>query len=236
MSLLSIIQGAVREIPELEVPQTVIGNNNQTAVKALAFAQSEGEALAADEGAWQALTLEHSFLTTLAGATAGYALPDDYDRIIDETWWDRTGNRPLIGPVSAREWQAFKSGAATTLLTPAFRVFGGRFWLLPESLEADRAIAYEYVTTDWVLHADASTGVLWTADTDVPRFNEPLMKMGIKWRLLASDGMAYAEDFNAYERRKAKLFGRDKGNRTLHMDGPTEPFYPVNIPDSGVGS
>src|SRR5688500_4117237 len=55
---------------------------------------------------WSWLTKEYTFNT--AGGTASYALPSGFDRMKDQTHWNRTTALPLGGPASPWSWQMMK--------------------------------------------------------------------------------------------------------------------------------
>jgi hypothetical protein len=57
MTLLTMTQQALREVGEFEVPATIVGNNNPTAVQMLALAQREGRELSRRHQ-WQRLLVE----------------------------------------------------------------------------------------------------------------------------------------------------------------------------------
>ena len=71
MSLLTMIQQALKEIGEFEVPATIISNTNPTATQFLALAQREGRELSRRHH-WQALVTEKT--QTLTNGTEGYDL------------------------------------------------------------------------------------------------------------------------------------------------------------------
>ena len=51
--------------------------------------------------------LVKTFQFTVAGGDDGeYALPDDFQSFIDQTGWNNTTQEPLIGPLTAQEWEA----------------------------------------------------------------------------------------------------------------------------------
>lgn len=237
MTLLTICQDALKEIPEFEVPETIIGNKNQTAVKVLAQAQREGTALAKDETTWQALQFEHVITTDASNTTGEYSLPSDFRSFVDETWWDRTNTQPLIGPINPQEWQRLKSGGISSIVNRAFRIRGNKFLVHPVPTVSAEELVFEYVSTDWVVAANGTdTRTRWEVDSDTSRFDEDLMSLGVKWRFLQSNGLDYEEDFNAYERMKAAIYGRDKGNKTLYMDGShSRRFDRDSIPETGFG-
>ncbi len=102
-----------------------------------------------DEFPWPELQTQYTF--TLATNTASYALPSDFDRWMNQTWWNSTQHWPLIGPIDAVLWQQYQSGLVTTLPRQRFRVKG---WALkqffidptPSSSENGQECVFEYIT------------------------------------------------------------------------------------------
>lgn len=233
MTLLSICQGALREVGEFEVPASIVGNANLTAVQMLNLAQREGRELSRRFN-WQALVKEYTFTTT--ASTAGYVLPSDYRYIIGGTWWDRANYWRLFGPASAQIWQELKSGIITDGIRRWFRIRGDSFLLHPTPTVTGDTIAYDYMSNGW---CETSAGVAqsaWAADTDVGVLDEELMQMGLVWRFLKAKGLTYADELGAYDREVERAMGRDGGAPTLNMAGSRlEANLAVNVPESGFG-
>ena len=106
MSLLTMVQQALREVGEFEVPATVVGNSNPTTVQLLALAQVEGRQLSKRHD-WNVLLTEQT--TNMVADQEAYSLPTDLRFLINATWYDRTQRRQMIGPVSPQQWQFLKS-------------------------------------------------------------------------------------------------------------------------------
>ena len=235
MSLLSICQGALREIGELEVPTSIVGNANLTAVQMLALAQREGRELSR-RTVWQALVKEKTFTVTAAAAQTG-AIPSDFRYIVSATWWDRTNKWRMLGPATPQQWQALNSGIVQAGVRRWFRIRGDSMLIYPTPTNTTDTIAFEYVSDQWCETAGGTGQSAWAADTDVGVLSEELMQMGLAWRFLKAKGLAYAEELASYEREVDKAIARDGGMPTLNMAGaPGYTDLGLNIPDTGVGS
>src|SRR5688572_457522 len=88
----------------------VYGETNQNIVQLRALLKSLGQRLVRDFK-WSHLTKEHTFDT--ADGVSNYTLPDDFQRIVDGTAWNRTTDLPLVGPLNAQQWQALKGQASS---------------------------------------------------------------------------------------------------------------------------
>ncbi len=150
MTILNIIQQAAQRIG-IPSPSSAVGSTNNSAIMLLAKAQEAGRKIR-DAHEWPELTKE--WLITLVDAQANYAFPGDMNWQIFETHWDRNNHWPLIGPLSAQEWQVKKSGISTTVPRKMWRVKGyqdRQFYLhqTPGTGDAGSILVFEYVTETW---------------------------------------------------------------------------------------
>lgn len=147
MTILSIAQTCATRLM-LTSPSTFIGSTDNNMILLKAMLEQTVQDMVSDF-AWPELQKEYTF--TLATSTANYVLPSDIDRIAMETIWNRDQNWPLIGPLDAVGWQAYKSGVATSMPRQRFRVKGwqtNQFYLdpTPTSSENGETIALEYIS------------------------------------------------------------------------------------------
>lgn len=234
MSLLTIVQNALEEVGKFETASTVIGNSNTSVQRFRQLAQREGYLLAR-RGRWQELLKTHTFTTT--AATDNYALPADFDRFVDMTWWDRANYWRVWGPATPNQWQQLQSGLLSEGVRRWFRLQGDRLYLHPTPSTTGDTIAFEYLSSYWVdTDADGvGESAAWTADSDTALLDEELITMGVVWRALRINGLPYEEEFNAYEREVEKALVRE-GAPVLRLDGAM-PLTPdtVNIQDGNFG-
>lgn len=214
MSLLTMVQRAARIVGVSANLPAVVGSNDPTALQFLDLADEEGRSLAGRH-AWQAITAGQSFVTTATPAQTG-ALLSDFDRFLDGTMFNRTTRKMVDGPISSREWQDIQASVITRI-DPGYRLRGGVFLLTPTP-PAGETIAYEYVTKNWVKAADGTAKSAFTADDDVPLFDEHLMALGIEWRFKSRKGFDHDDTLREYERLLADLIARDGGRRTIYSD------------------
>lgn len=150
MSLLTIISNASLELG-LEAPSNVVNSSDLQVKQLLAQCNREGKELR-NKFDWPQLSKEHSF--TLSASTASYALPDDFERFIFCTHWDRSNHWEILGPLSAQEWQLRKSGIVTNAPRRRFRIKGyaaNQFYLDPTPVAADagETMVFEYQSKNW---------------------------------------------------------------------------------------
>lgn len=233
MTLLATIQDACDRMG-LVRPTVVVGSSDQQIRQLLGLAQQEGKELARRHN-WQAICKEKT-ITATATETQASAIPADFDRFVNDTFYNRTKHRRVEGPLDSVEWQRYKA-TTTTLLFDAFRVRGDGMLFAPTPSAGD-IYAYEYVSTYWVATTAATTTpaqATWLADTDVGILSEELMTLGIVWRFLKAKGLDYAEPFRTYEAQLMLRMARDGGKRSVNM-GRSFDYRRVRSPTFPDGS
>jgi len=232
MTLQTILQDVADEIG-IKRPSTFVGNTGDSnAVRLLAQAKAEIRVLRRD-AEWTELLKVHTFTTS--NGTVKYDLPSDFRSFVNATWWDRTEDWPLIGPATNETWQTIVSGDVNLATQSWFRIIAGQIELYPVPGETN-TIAFEYIAdtpidTDGDGTGDAKT---WQADSDTSVLDEEVITMGVRWRMLKTLGLPYAEEYNEYERQKAQYIARDGGAPKLNM-GPKPPHGAIHLPEDGFG-
>jgi hypothetical protein len=212
MSLLTIIQNATRRLG-LNSPTTAYASTDEQIIQMVGLAQQEGIELA-HRHPWQILTTEKTFTCTAAAAQVG-AFPSDFDRFIDESFFNRTQKRPVFGPIAPQDWQFTQAVVAATLVE-SFRVRGGSILITPTPNGTDN-YAYEYISTNWCQSSGLVGQATWAADADTSLLDEEAIALGVSWRFLRAKGFDYGEAFRTYELKVADLFLRDGGKRRLNF-------------------
>jgi len=224
---------------------TLNGNTNQNAVRIL---QSVKDAAGRDvfRGQdWVSLQIEHTFATT--GATSYDEIPSDFDRLINGTLWDRTNERPLVGPVTAQQWQRYESGLdGLTGLTLLFRIASGYFLgtthidkviKIYPTTSTGQTIAFEYISNEYVLDIAGAKKDAVDADTDTFLFDDDLVEVAATWRLLRNLGMTYADERIEFETLMDERSSNDGGAGSLSMQlRSTWQIRDPNVPDTGYGA
>src|ERR1051326_6742553 len=104
MSLITIIQDACADL-SLPQPTSVVGNSTGHAPLLLRLAKEELNSLAT-RYEWQALRAENTFsATATAVQVTASAIPVDFDRMVNESFFNRTSKRRVYGPLAAEDWQ-----------------------------------------------------------------------------------------------------------------------------------
>jgi hypothetical protein len=215
-------------------PTSVIGSADQQVRQLLALAQQEGKELARRHP-WQAIVKEKTFTAT-ATETQSSVIPSDFDRFLPDTFFNRTLNRKVEGPMNAQEWQDYKASVSTVLFD-AFRMRGDAMLLAPTPNAGD-SYAYEYVSKWWCTTSGGTTPTLaaWVSDSDEGVLPEELMTLGVVWRFLRAKGLDYAEAFRSYEMMLMQRQGWDGGKRIVSMAKGGYPPGRPRVPSFPDGS
>lgn len=235
MSLLTIIQDAARHPSlTLPVPSSVVGNAQSSTPALLMAAKEELDSLATRAN-WTKLTREHTFTTTATAVQlTASALPTDFDRMINETMFNRTTRRKFWGPLTPEQWQHTQS-SLTTLVDPAYRIRGTTILIHPVPATAN-TIAYEYISKYKVLSSGGTDQENWQADSDTCRFPEAIVTMGVVWRYRKGKGYPFSNELEEYERRVVELIMRDGTRGRITTDpisNRSDPIAP-QVPETLV--
>lgn len=241
-TLLQIIQDASDECGVSPRPDSVINNTDEGVRRLLQMSNREGRELtkAAD---WTVLQRLHTITTVVSDGE--YDLPDDYSRLLRETEWDRTSQRPMEGPVNPTHWQALKSSNfGSGVVDKKFRIFrastgtGRSVFIHPVPSTAGETLVFEYVSSHWCVSSGGTTADTWEADTDTSILDRDLMTLGLIVRFKRSIGLDFTSEAQEYE----DIFMREKGqdrpspavslNRRLGL----RLIGADNVPDGGFGA
>jgi hypothetical protein len=115
------------------------------------------------------------------------------------------------------------------------------------TLTADMAFTPAYTMTgapaEATPYAKSRTASRFTADTDVPLWDDSLVKLGAVWQMKYADGLPYSEDFRAFQMRIYDTIKGSEGHglvsfrQDAHHDRwnrrPVRHAFPVVIPEYG---
>lgn len=173
-----------------------------------------------------------------------YPGPADFDRFINQTWWDRTNRWALMGPDSPQIDQWHRSGVVTIGPRRHFRQIGStgitpntgddfgisgpvknyRIWPPPGATDTPLDLVYEYITKNIVVGADGIAKPTFTADTDFAIIDENAIILDSIWRWLKRKGTDYSQeqaDAQDYARRN---YGNDGGAKILSLSSRRSNF------------
>lgn len=237
MSLLTIIQNALNEIGDTEVPSSIFSNLNPTAVQSLALANRTLKEVAKRTN-WGGLSRTETL--TMVASQEEYDLPSDFFSLVPETMWN-TSQMLFNQVVSPQEWALLNGISATDTSSIFFRIFrsdsgnGQKIRFFPTPSVAD-TVTFEYVSDALT---QSSGGTLqsdeFLADTDTALLDEDTISLGVKWRFLQSKGFPYAEEMRDYETSLSHAANAE-GAPVIDMGRGTTKTRVLIIPRTGFGA
>jgi len=235
VTLLTLIQDSC-DLLGLRRPSQVIGSTDDQVRQLLAIANEEGKSLL-KSFQWQKRTRQQTF-TTIDAAIQPDAVPEDCEKLIPNSFFNRTTRRPVLGPVTPQLWQNIQANPQINRVILAYRQRENEFLVTPNP-PAGQVVAFEYITKNWVLGAD---GILkysrWMADNDTSYLEEEQMKLGVRWRWKKTKGLPYGEDYDTYKDQLQILQANDGGSTVLNLTGGGNWVYVgnPNVPETGFGT
>ena len=190
---------------------------------------------------WQVLQVNFS-LTTQLGDTGKYELPEDFDRMIDQTGWDRTNRVAIGGPLGAQDW-AYLEGRdlISQSIYASFRLVENELWLYPQPPPVGLQISFAYISRNWVSEAGGQAFSDRPATgSDIIRLDPTLMMKFLKVKYLAAKGFDTSAAALEFENLWNTRIGRDEGARILSAGNNSRgfpylnPYY--NTADTGFGT
>lgn len=190
MTLLSIAKDVADEVG-LRRPTVVLTSTDGEVQKLYRIIRREIKDLI-EAAHWRELTTEKTF-TGVAGSTQTSIIPSDFNRMVPETFWDRSGQRLFTAVASAVEWQNLK---AISYAGPELKFFlrGTTMTVIPD-LAGGESLAYEYISNNFARAASGGAAQSsFQLDADTTVLDENLITQGAIWRYKAAEGLPYAKD------------------------------------------
>lgn len=174
---------------------------------------------------------------TLTFAKTKYAMPADYDRIVDRTQWDKTRHWEMIGPLSSQQWQFLKSAFISTGPRVRWRMMGNMFQIWP-LLGTSEYLGFDYISNGWVTDTTGNTKSNFSLDTDMCIYPDRLMTLGLKLKYFEIKGFDTSSIRHDYQGELDRAKAMDGGSATLSFAPAINSILIGwnNIPDSGYGS
>lgn len=201
-------------------------------------AQRIAEVIDANTVRCEMLSTASASTTPIYFAKDTYDLPEDFDRYIGQTWWDRTNHWRLIGPDSPQMDQYLRSGIFATGPRRRWRQVGRRpaawrIWPPPFAggAPAPGALVWEYISKFWAVNSGGTPIPRMDSDGDEPLLDDQLIILGVKWRMWQIKGFSYAALQQEYIDAVSAKFASDGGIPDLHLNRRAGPFL---ITDANV--
>jgi hypothetical protein len=229
---LSIIQTAASEMA-LAIPQSIESTTDPGTIQLINLLNSAGYELCSFYP-WQQLSVFQN-ITTVEGQQA-YDLPQDWFYYIDQAHWNKSSNGPIIGPISAQEWQWVENDLVSSV-SYTFRIMRNKLNILPLPA-AGIELSLNYISNGWVEVA-GTPGVFKSTvskNDDMPILDWILLVKYLKLKLFQSRGLdttAYTAEFtNWFD----SLTGKDVGAPVLSIAGNSGQIHLINAANVPSGS
>jgi len=176
-------------------------------------------------GDWQELTKEGELLT--ARGKSSYLISDfcpDFYCLLNNTVYVKDGSEKVIGAITPEEWMREKYFNVSSI-NLKFKIQNGMFKFLTPP-PANIKIVFQYRSSSIVY--DAVGGYeeksVISKNSDIPIFDEFLVKKGIVWRWYRRNGMPYEEEFNEYQRELKSKFGNTLSTQDIVLGSDFNSF------------
>lgn len=218
MSLLTISQN-IAKTTKSEVPNEIIGNSQENA-KQIFEAVRLATKYIFESHDWTVLNYDKTFNSVVSQLQ--YDLPNDFDRIVNGTFFNNTQRREVF-LTTPREWRQLNLNVGVSVIN-RYRIRQNKVELFPTP-SAIESFVYEYISNLIITDNDTSTTKTdWTKDSDTSLLNEDLIEVEATWRFLKFRGKDYAEEKEEAEIRLEDIAGRDGGRKTVYPDTPRYGF------------
>lgn len=208
-TILEICQD-VASLVATQKPDTLFDTDNQQSAIFLSIAKDTLESLRR-YGDWQELTKEGSL--TVTPNKSIYRLRDvcpDFYSLMNNTVYVRDTSERIIGSITPEQWmndRFFNVGVSEM----RFKIQNNCLRFLTPPTQRCRIVFYYRssviaVSSETDCPCDEIEKTTLTEDTDIPVFDEYLVKLGIIWRWYKRNGLPYEEEFNEYTKEVKNRF------------------------------
>ena len=225
-NILEICQDAAN-LACVQPPKTLFGSGSQNEQIFLSVAKDALNGLLR-YGDWQELTKDGE-LVTMKGKTDYLikAFCPDFFQLLNNTVYIKDSRERVIGSIRPEQWQREKY-LHDESNTVKFKIQNSMFRFLEPPPEGIK-IVFQYRSAAVVYDGGLFTEKTdITADTDIPVFDEYLVKLAIRWRLQARNGHAYQEEYDEYEKECRKRYGSGLAAGDIRLGGGE------NLCDGGI--
>jgi hypothetical protein len=242
-TVLQIIQSVATRVG-LPKPTRAVGNSDQQVGQLVGLLEEVGEYVAREYNDYQVFLRTSNFVS-VAGELQGPLAtlltqgtpetPDAFNFLIGETLWDQTNRRPVFGGVTPQQLSMLHTFIPAGPYTQ-FQITGNNLLLTPAP-GAGHTFTVAWKSKNWIVNTptvgSAMPGQQVLNDTDVPEIDDYIMKKGLRAFWKREKGLAYADDFAAFEHELQNACGRSNTKQPLFLDGGPRGFAPGILVPAG---
>ena len=214
-----------------------VGSSDESYVQLTGLLNSAGQELI-ELHAWQGFRKKYE-ITTAAGDTGIYDLPDDFSYMVDQTGWNKTSLLPVGGPISAQAWSYLDGlNYLDQPLYAVFQLLDNKFHIYPQPPPPDITVAFQYQSRNWT--EAQNTGVtndIVVNGSDLVMYEPILITKLLQVKFLTAKGFDSSGARQEFTLMMDSRKGKDEGAQILNA-GPTNGSYllgPKNTPWSNFG-
>jgi len=235
--VLTIVQDALKQMSQ-PAPVSVYTSQDENAVLMGSVINLAGQ-LINSAYAWQ--QRRGTLTCTGDGTTTDFPLPEDFDRLTDNTGWSSAIRRPVT-VLNDQQWAAIASWLSQSFyVNPACMIENDNVRFMSAPASGDE-VTFFYQKATWVIDADTPATIKIAANKngDIPMFDYMLMILAVKlkWREAKGfDTLAVQQDLND---RISQLTSGNQMAPILPLSGPNignfrylDGYY--NSPDTNYG-
>lgn len=206
-SILTIAQDAA-DICAVQRPTNLFNSNIQNDQLFASVVKSTLSSLMR-RAEWQAITREGVLLTNQGQKE--YLIDNivpDFHSLVNKTMYIRDNMRFVVGAITEEKWARLKQ-FHTPEIDVIFKIQNNKIKFLKDPGCLKLHFTYKSDAVCYDAQTEEPKPQI-TANSDIPVFDEYLVKLGIIWRWLKRSGMDYAEEYNEYERELNKSYAETK--------------------------
>ena len=234
MTLLTLCQDVADEVG-IKRPSSIVSGTTQDQKQLLRLADRAGRMIMVAHD-WEKLLKEGSI--TLVTSTQTYALASDFDKLVPESMWNRDASRPVVIPLTSKEWQYYEGWNYIAGLNLRARFKGGELEFqqdIDASFNGD-VIYFDYISNGFCESSGGTAQSSFAADTDVTLMDEYLHSMlMVALYKKAKSIPDWQVDYQFYKKELHNRIGADGSARAVRFAGEKSPFLGANVPDGNYG-
>jgi len=210
MTILSVARDVCLVIG-LDQPDTFMGATDREYLE-LARVARDTAVMIASAFDWQKLQAIHTI--TGDGSSEEFAMPEDYDRMVETAdMWSSRWIWSIMHVANPNDWLQMQV-VPYTALTGQWIIYGGNFHFLPV-MDATETVKFFYVSKNIVEDDAGNPKETFTDDADTYRLSEKLLELGMIWKWRENKGLPYDEKKADYDVKLGELMRRDAGSRSV---------------------
>lgn len=220
-SILQIAQEAA-DICAVQRPKDLIGSNSQNDLLFASVVKSTLDSLMR-HAEWQAITRE-GVLYTNQGQTE-YLIDNivpDFHSLVNGTMYIKDNMRYVIGAISEERWAREKQFHVPEI-DVLFKIQNNKIKFLKDPGCLKLHFTYKSNAICYSAQTEEPKAQV-TANSDVPVFDDYLVKLGIIWRFNKRTGLDYTEEYAEYKKELDKSYAETKAAGDIHLNAGTPLF------------